>query len=260
MRVTLLRVIRAEWTKLRALRSTWIVLAATTVVVIGLAAGSAYAQHRHITRGGPAPTTAEAVGGALLGIDLMSLVFGVFGVLLMTGEYGSGLIRATLAAVPRRTPVLWAKAAALVVLATPLITAACLGGLLAGRAILGTAGPSLGEPGVLRAALGAAAAAVASGLLGLGIGAMLRHTAGAITTLVAATLVVPALLPFVLPESISDDVVRYVPTAAGQAMYAIDSSNNPFPMLSPGGGAAVLALWVGALLAGGAVVLLRRDA
>ncbi len=73
-------------------------------------------------------------------------------------------------------------------------------------------------------------------------------------------MVVPALLPFVMPQSIGDDVLRFVPTAAGQAMYAIDSSNNPFPMLSPGNGAVVLALWVAALLAGGAVVLQRRDA
>ena len=260
MRVTLPRVVHAEWTKLRGLRSTWIVLAATAVIVLGLAAAAAFAQHRHVAQGGRPPTTAEAVGGALLGIDLMSLVIGVFGVLLMTGEYGTGLIRATLAAVPRRLPVLWAKAITLVVLALPVIAAACLGALLASRAFLGADGPSLGEPGVLRAGLGAAAAAVGTGLLGLSIGAMVRHTAGAITTLVAATMVVPALLPFVLPSSIQDDVIRFVPTAAGQAMYAMDSSSNPFPMLSPGNGAVVLALWVAALLAGGAVVLQRRDA
>jgi hypothetical protein len=258
--ITLPRVIRAEWTKLCALRSTWIVLAATAVVVVGLAAAAGYAQHREVVRGGPPPDAAASVGGALLGIDLMSLVIGVFGVLLMTGEYSTGLIRATLAAVPRRLPVLWAKAVALVALATPVIAAAALGALLATRAFLGADGPSPGDPGVLRAALGSAAAAVATGLLGLSIGAMLRHTAGAITTLVAATMVVPALLPFVLPASVQDDVIRFVPTAAGQAMYAIDSSNNPFPMLSPAAGAAVLALWVVALLAGGAVVLRRRDA
>jgi hypothetical protein len=260
MRVTLPRVVHAEWTKLRALRSTWIVLAATAVVVVGLAGAAAFAQHRQITHGGPPPTTAESVGGALLGIDLMSLVIGVFGVLLMTGEYSTGLIRATLAAVPRRLPVLLAKAATLVALATPVIAAACLTALLASRVFLGADGPSLGDPGVLRAGLGAAAAAVGTGLLGLAIGAMLRHTAGAIATLVAVTMVVPALLPFVLPDSIRDDVIRLVPTAAGQSMYAIDSTNNPFPMLSPGNGAAVLALWIAALLAGGAVVLQRRDA
>jgi ABC-type transport system involved in multi-copper enzyme maturation permease subunit len=256
MRVTLPRVIHAEWTKLRALRSTWTVLAATAVVVMGLAAAAAFAQHRS----GTPPTLAGSVGGALLGIDLMSLVVGVFGVLLMTGEYGSGLIRATLAAVPRRLPVLWAKAVALITLATPVIAAACVGALLISRAVLGADGPSLGDPGVLRAALGGAGAAVATGLLGLAVGAMVRHTAGAITTLVAITMVVPALLPFVLPGSLPDEVIRYVPTAAAQSLYAIDSSNNPFPMLSPGNGAVVLALWIVVLLAGGAVVLQRRDA
>src|SRR6266545_2807817 len=119
MRVTLPRVIHAEWTKLRALRSTWIVLAPTALLVVGLAAAAGWAQHRDVSKGGAPPSTAEAVGAALLGIDLLSLVIGVFGVLLMTGEYSSGLIRATLAAVPRRLPVLWAKAVVLVPVAAP---------------------------------------------------------------------------------------------------------------------------------------------
>jgi hypothetical protein len=260
MRVTLLRVIHAEWTKLRELRSTWIVLGTTALLVVGLAAAAAWAKHREVGSGGTPPTTAEAVGGALLGIDLLSLVIGVFGVLLMTGEYSSGLIRATLAAVPRRLPVLWAKAVVLVAVAAPVMVAACLAALLASDAILGADGASLAGPGVLRAVLGAAAAAVAMGLLGLGIGAILRHTAGAITTLVAGMLVVPALLPVVLPDSVKDSLVPYVPTAASQAMYAIGSGNNPFKVLPPAGGAAVMAVWIAVVLAGGAVVLSRRDA
>jgi ABC-2 type transport system permease protein len=89
---------------------------------------------------------------------------------------------------------------------------------------------------------------------------MLRHTAGAITTLVAATLVVPALLPVVLPHSVEDSVAPYSPTAAAQAMYAIGTGNNPFKVLSPAGGAGVLAVWIVVVLAGGAAVLRRRDA
>jgi ABC-type transport system involved in multi-copper enzyme maturation permease subunit len=260
MKVTLPGVVRAEWTKLRALRSTWIVLGVTSLLVVGLAAANGWAAHRDVSTGGTPPTTAQAVGGALLGIDLLSLVIGVFGVLLMTGEYGSGLIRATLAAVPRRLPVLWAKAAVLVAVAAPVMVAACLAALLASHAFLGGQGVSLGEPGVLRAVFGAAAAAVAMGLLGLGVGAMLRHTAAAITTLVAAMLVIPALLPVVLPASVKDSVVPYVPTAASQAMYTIGTGNNPFKVLSPAGGAAVLAVWIVVVLAGGAAVLRRRDA
>jgi ABC-2 type transport system permease protein len=260
MRVTLPRVVRAEWTKLRALRSTWIVLTGTAALVVGLAGATGWAQHRAIRTGGRPPTTAGAVGGALLGIDLLSLVIGVFGVLLITGEYGSGLIRATLAAVPRRLPVLWAKAVVLVAATVPVMVAACLAAVLVNHAFLGRHGATLGQPGVLRAVFGAAAAAVGVGLLGLGVGAMLRHTAGAITTLVAAILVIPALMPAILPDSARETVLPYVPTAAGQAMYTIGPGHNPFKVLPPAGAAAVLAAWIVVVLAGGVAVLRRRDA
>jgi ABC-2 type transport system permease protein len=255
VRVTFPRVCHAEWTKLRALRSTWIVLSVTALLVVGLAGLTAWFQARN----GPPPTRAEAVGGALLAVDLMSLVVGVFGVLQMSGEYGSGLIRATLAAVPRRLPVLWAKAAVLVAVAGPVMVAACLCALLVSRAFLGDDGPSLGDAGVLRAGFGAAGAAVAMGLLGLGVGALLRHTAGTITALVAGILVIPALLPVVLPATAEDAVMPYVPTVAFQVMYSL-GGNNPFPVLSPGASALVAAVWVAAALAAGAAALHRRDA
>jgi ABC-2 type transport system permease protein len=256
MRVTLPRVIHAEWTKLRALRSTWTVLGATSLLVVVFAGIVAWNQNRDA---GNPPSTADAVSGALLGIDLVSLVIGVFGVLLMSGEYGSGLIRATLAAVPRRLPVLWAKALVLSAVTAPVLLLTCLASLAVSRAFLGAGGPSLGDPAVLRAAFGAAGAAAGTGLLGLAVGTLLRHTAGAITTLVAAMLVIPALLPVALPDSVEKHIVPYVPTAAGQAMYSLGDTN-PFEMLSPGGGALVLGVWVVALLAGGAAVLHRRDA
>jgi ABC-2 type transport system permease protein len=260
MKVTLRRVVRSEWTKLRALRATWIVLGVTGLLVIGLAVAVGWSQHRATGRGEPPPTTGAAVGGALLGVDLLALVIGVFGVLAMTGEYASGLIRATLAAVPRRLPVLWAKAIALVGVSAPVMLAACLAALLASRLFLGPAGPSLGQPAVVRAAAGAAAATVAMGLIGLGIGAMLRHTAASITVLVVGMLIIPALLPAILPHSARDTVLPYVPTAAAQAMYSVGSGDNPFTALAPAAGAAVLAGWVALVLAGGAVVLRRRDA
>lgn len=261
MRVTLPRVIHAEWTKLRGLRSSWIVLGLTALILIAFGGLVGWAQHR----AGSPPTSppdqvrADAVGGALLGVDLLSLVVGVLGVLQMSGEYNSGLIRATLAAVPRRLPVLCAKAVVLVAATGPVMVAACLGALLASRAFLGAAGPSLADPVVLRAAFGAAGAAVAMGLLGLGLGALLRHTAAAITTLVAATLVIPALLPVVLPDSVEDHVVPYVVTVAAQSMYAVGGAN-PFTILSPAAGAGVTVLWVVAILAAAGALLHRRDA
>jgi hypothetical protein len=257
MKVTFPRVVRAEWTKLFSLRSTWVVFGLVALLTVGLAGVIGWVAHRD---GSADASVADAVTRAFLGIDVFSLIIGVFGIMLMTGEYGSGLIRATLAAVPRRLPVLFGKALVLVTATAPLMLVVCVASFLVSQAFVDSGSRiGLDEPGVLRATLGATASPIAMGLLGLGVGAILRHTAGAITAYVAAMLVLPALLPAALPQSVRDDVVPYSPVAAGQAMYAIGASN-PFKMLSPGAGALVLAAWVVVLLAGGAAVLRRRDA
>jgi hypothetical protein len=257
-RVTFGRVVRAEWTKLLSLRSTWVVLSLVALLTVGIAGLIGWAANRDHAS---AQSAAEAVGRAFLGIDVFSLIVGVFGILLITGEHGSGLIRATLAAVPRRLPVLWAKALVLVAATAPVMVVVCLASFVTSQAFVDADQRfGFGDPHILRATLGAAAAPVALGLLGLGIGALLRHTAGAIATFVAAILVVPALLPAALPASVRDSVVQYVPTAAGQAMYAVDGTSNPFRTLSPGAGALVLLAWILVVLAGGAAILHRRDA
>lgn len=256
--VTFARVARSEWTKLLSLRSAWLTLACTSAVTIAIAGVIGW----RVSRSGPGdPTPTVAVARAFLGVDLISLVLGVFGVVLMTGEYSFGTIRATLTAVPRRLPVLAAKALALVALAAPIMLAVCFFSYLFSEAFV-PAGARVGlsEPGVVRAILGAAAAAVASALIGLGLGTIVRHTAGAITAYVAGMLVLPALLPMALPASVRDDVIAYVPVAAGQALYAIGDGGNPMRMLAPGAAALVLLAWVVAVLAAGAVMLYRRDA
>jgi ABC-2 type transport system permease protein len=249
----------SEWTKLRSLRSTWITLGAMAVLTVGLAGAVGYGMHRSIQGGEPAPSVAETVGAAFLPIDFFVLVLGVFGVLQMSGEYGTGLIRATLTAVPRRLPVLAAKAVVQVAVTGPVMVAVSLASFLAFVAFLG-GGTSLGDPGLPGAIAGAAACPVLMGLLGLGIGTMLRNTAGAITTLVAVLLVVPALLGPAMPGDREDQIMKYVPTIAGQAMYRVDGGGGPFETLSPGASAAVLVGWVVLMLAGGAAVLRRRDA
>jgi hypothetical protein len=251
-------VVHAEWGKLCSLRSTWVVLGSVAVLTVGVAAVTGWVLHRDA---GDTTTIARTVAGAFMGVDVFSLVIGVFGILLMTGEYGSGLIRATLAAVPRRLPVLWAKALVLVAATAPVMVVVCFASFLVSQVFVpADQRITFGEPGVLRATVGAAAAPVALGLLGLGIGTLLRHTAGAITTYVAATLVLPAVGPLMLPSSVRSDVVPYVPVAAAQAMYAIGDGASPFGVLSPGRAALVLAGWVALLLACGAVALRHRDA
>lgn len=256
-RVTFGRVVRSEWTKLRALRSTWIMLGGVTVLVVALAGVVGWTAAREHEA---APTVAEAVGRAFFGIDLFSLVIGGFGVLLVTGEYRSGLIRATLTAVPRRLPVLAAKAVVLVAATTPVMLAVCFASFLVSQAFVDAGDRvTLGDPEVLRATFGAAAAPVALSLLGLGLGAVLRHTAGAITAYVAAILVVPLLLPAVVPDSAEEAVMPYVPTYAAVAMYDA-GGNAPYDQLSPAVSALVVAGWVVLLLAAGTAVLHRRDA
>jgi ABC-2 type transport system permease protein len=257
-RVTLGGVVRSEWTKLRTLRSTWITLGAAALLTVGLSAAFGHGYKGAIQAGEAQPTTAEALDAAFLALDLYALVIGVFGVLQMSGEYGSGMIRASLAAVPRRLPVLWAKALVLVVVAGVLSLAVCLASFLISQAFVGSHGAALSDTGVARAILGAAAYPVAMGLLGLGLGAILRHTATAITVFVAALLVVPALLPAALSKPAEDTAMPYVPVIAAQAMYTLKPG--AFKMLSPGAGAAVLAAYVVAILVGGAALLRRRDA
>ncbi|WP_426512167.1 hypothetical protein ACPPVO_16990 [Dactylosporangium sp. McL0621] len=241
-------IVHAEWGKLWALRSTWVVFAVVGVLAVGLAAAiGATAEH-------PAP------GQAFLAIDVFSILLGVFGILMVTGEYGSGLIRATFAAVPRRLPVLWAKAAVLTAATVPLMLLVCSGSLLVNHALTPEAHRyPLGDGGLVRATLGAAAAPVALALLGLGIGALLRHTAAAITVYVLSMLVLPALLGAALPASVADDVVRCVPVAAAQALYALPGGGDTARTLPPGPAALVLLAWVAAALAAGAVTLRRRD-
>ncbi|PZF86714.1 ABC transporter permease subunit [Jiangella anatolica] len=251
------RVVRSEWTKLWSLRSTWWVLGLAGLLTVALASIVGWASRQD---GGDGSVRA-AVENAFIGVDGLSLILGVFGVVLMTGEYGSGLIRATLTAVPRRRPVLPAKALVLVAATLPFCVVVCFASFLAHQAFAGPAGDvTLADPGVVRATFGAAAAPVGLALLGLGIGTMLRHTAGALAAYVGAVLVVPALLGPMLPDRVEDDVLPYVPTFSGQAMYAVGESQT-FPwLLSPGSGALVLAGWILVFLAGGATVLQARDA
>jgi ABC-2 type transport system permease protein len=241
--VTFPRVVRAEWTKLRALRSTWTVLALVAIMTVAVA-GAVGADQKE-----------PSVAGSFLGVDVFSLVLGVFGILMITGEYGSGLIRATFAAVPHRLPLLGAKAVVLVATAAPIMLLSCVAAYWANRLFAGAAsGPA--EPEALRATLGAVAAPLGLALVGLGIGALVRHTAAAITTYVLSLAVIPALLQASLPDEVGKHIVRFSPISAAQALYAATPSIQEF---RPGPAALTLLAWMAALLTAGAVVMARRD-
>jgi hypothetical protein len=221
--VTFPRVVRAEWTRLWTLRSTWITFGVAAVLTIGLGAAFGHAHHRQIQGGEVLPGAPGAVGAAFLGVDLPALVLGVLGLLRFTGEYASGSIRGSLAAVPRRWPVAAAKAVAVGGASGGVMLPACLLAFLGAQAMAGVDAVSLGDPGVARAILGAAAYPVATALIGLGLGAATRHVGLGVTGFVVLLLVVPTLI-LAAPQRIQDAVGPYLPVSAAQAMYSLEQS------------------------------------
>ena len=244
------QVARMEWIKLRSLRSTWWVLAATVAGAVGIAVAVGV-------------NTEDAAGdltnNALAGISLGLLLAGVLGVLVMTGEYSSGMIRATLAAIPNRPLVLAAKAAVFGALALAAGEAAGFIAFFAGTAALPdrVPAPTLGQPGVLRAVVLGGAGYCLIGLLGVGLGAIIRHTPAAIAVLVGGVYVAAqfvavlahSLMPY-LPVSIVANSLSTVRPVPGEG----------FHFLSPWAGLAMLSLYAAAALGAGAWLLARRDA
>ncbi len=266
LRVTGLRVLHSEWVKFRSLRSTLITLIVAVVVVVGFGALAAAVVSGAVAEPAGPGGGGEAGGGfatdptsiSLAGMTLAQIIVGILGVLTVTGEYSSGMIRATLAAVPRRLPVLWAKALVVGVVTLVVAVPSALVAFLVGQAVLGDgANVALSDPGVLRAVLGSAAYLAATALLGVGLGALLRHTAGAIGALFGLLLLAPGLLGLILPSSWSDAVLPYLPSNAGAAFTSVTATDG---LLSAGGGVVVLVVWIVVLLGGSAVLLRRRDA
>jgi len=254
-RVTQMRVIRSEWTKLRSLPSTVWCLVTTVALVVGV--GLAYATLR-VARPPADPSTFDPAAVSLAGVQSAQFAIGVLGVLLMTGEYATGSIRVSLAAVPRRLPLLWGKAVTFGITTLVLSVPAVLVAFFAGQSILSAdhLEIGLGAPGVARAVLGSALFLTAVGLLGLGLGAVLRNTAGGISALFGL-LFAPQLVLGLLPESMSDAAYRYLPTPAGAAVSYVH--RDPIT-LGPWTGFGLFCLYTAIALGLAAWQLRRRDA
>jgi ABC-2 type transport system permease protein len=258
-------VVRSEWTKLRSLRSTYWTLLAAAVVTVGISALiSAIYVHQYPTMSVADRLHFDPTAFSLNGVFLAQLAVGVLGVLMITGEYSTGAIRSTLAAVPQRRTVLAAKATVFTTVTLVVSLASCLTAFLVGQAILSSQGigASLGDPGVLRAVAGSAAYLALLGLFALGIGTLLRHSAGAISTLFGIILVLPGLVA-ALPSSWSDPIAKYLPSHAGEAISrTVQAGANARggPSLSPLVGISVFALYALVTLAFAATMMRRRDA
>ncbi|MDL4815212.1 ABC transporter permease [Actinomadura opuntiae] len=251
-------IVRAEWCKLRTVRSTLWVLLAAFAANIGFAVLTATVLAPRLGSGERARV--DAVQVALAGLHLSQIAFGVLGALVITGEYGSGMIRTTLAAVPRRRAVLAAKALVLAGFTLVASTASTFAAYLAFQAALPAhtlAGTSLSDPGVARAVAGGGLYLTALGLLGFGLGAVLRSSAGAIAALFGL-LFVPPLLLDLLPRTWKDTVGPYIPMQSGDQIYI--AAHRDAVALGPWTGFGVFCLYAAAAVAAGLVLTTRRDA
>jgi hypothetical protein len=251
------RVLASEWIKMRSLRSTVLTLLAAVVAMVALACLIGWATNAHWTDMRPEERLAfNPVDRSLGGVNLAQLAIGVLGVLLVTGEYATGMIRATFAAAPRRLPVLWAKAALYAAVTFVLMVVSAFVAFNLGQHFLASHGTTLAAPHAWRAIVGVAGYLTLVGVLAVAFGFLIRSTAGGIATLFALLLVLPGIGQL-LPASWQTHTLPYLPSNAGAAMF----SARPDPSaLSPGTGLLVLCIWVVVALAAAAVVLRRRDA
>lgn len=254
--VTLRRVIRSEWIKFWTLRSTSAVLGAAVVGMLVLAVVVAY-NTRHLTSNLQANDIAPS--STLQGYFLGELLIGALGVLFVSGEYSTGMIRSTLVAVPRRLPVLWAKLVVFVTITAVSMITVSIVAFVSAQALLShyRTGFSLSDPGVLRVVIGTGVYLTLVGMIGAALGWIVRSTPGALVTYFAIVLVLPLLFGDALGNW-GKEVAQFLPGQAG-ASFSTSIPESSYS-LSPWVGLLVLAGWVAVALAIAAGVLRRRDA
>jgi ABC-2 type transport system permease protein len=252
--VSFRRAVVSEWIKFRSLRSSWLMLLAAVIGVfvigqlIGYNTGKSFATL--------APEDA-APSGVMQGYYLGQLLIGVLGVLFVTGEYSTGMIRSTMSAVPRRLPILAAKALVFGIISLVAMVPTCILtflGAMAFRSHFGH-GVSLADSSNLRVVIGTGVYLALVGLLGGALGWIVRSTPGGIATLVGLLLVVPVLLE-VIPGTWAESVGQYLPNNAGGSFV---SSVHADHTLTPWTGLLVLIAWVAAAVVLASVLLRRRD-
>jgi ABC-type transport system involved in multi-copper enzyme maturation permease subunit len=275
--------LRSEWTKLRSVHSTWICLAIIIVAGIGLSAlitnveagrwSSITLQER---------ANFDPVRFSQTGVFISQFVVGVLGALVITAEYSTGLIRTTLTALPRRSSVLAAKSVVLALCIAVVGELTAFASFFVSEAVLVAHGArslpqgssiyrqalathipvaSITAPGVLRAVALGGLFLVLLSLLALGIGFVIRSTAGAISLFVGFLLIIPLIIQ-ILPSSLSSGIERYLPSNLGVAMVVTTTHKTDFAgtLLSPWFAMGMLALYAAVVLGFAAWLLQRRDA
>jgi ABC-type transport system involved in multi-copper enzyme maturation permease subunit len=263
--------LRSEWTKLISLRSTVVTLLATMAVTIGISTAISWGASSRIAflqahPGARGPrfdvSGFDAVQTSMAGLIFGQLVIAVIGAMVITGEYGTGMIRTSLAAQPRRGPVLAAKLAVFTAVALVTGLVSSFSSFFIGQHFFATVNLNvgLGAPDALRAVIGGALFLTVAGLLAFGLGTILRHTAGAITAAVAILFISFIMFNF-LPDTWQADARRWIPFFAGSGIWGtkvdpVDALHmwGPWTEFGVFTGYAILALIVGT------VMFRKRDA
>jgi len=257
--------LRSEFTKIRSVRSTYWTLAAMVIITIGISALLSWgriqdyaSQPAFVQAHMAVEIRARATEFSMFGLILGQLVIAVLGALTITAEYSTGMIRTSLTVMPRRETVYVAKALVFTVIALVAGLVTSFGSYFIGQAIFAThhLNSSIGQPGVLRAVIGGGLFLGACGLLSFGIGALLRHTAGAITASVALLFVLFVLSGF-LPNSWAVHVDKWLPFNAGGAIWENLSGVN---MFSPWVGFGVFCCYAAIAVVAGGILFRTRDA
>ncbi|MFD7129942.1 ABC transporter permease [Streptomyces sp. NPDC059894] len=252
------QVIRSEWTKIRSVASTVWTLSLAVVVTIALGMLiSALSRNEFDGMNRDARVSFDPTFISFAGMSLGQLAMIVFGVLVVSNEYSTGMIRTSLAAVPRRGTFLFSKIAVAAGLALAVGTATSFAAFFLGQAMLGEHRASIGDPGVLRAVIGGGLYMTLIAVFSMGVAAMLRSPMLSLGILMPFFFLISNILGNV---EATEKVGRYLPDQAGSKVMQVVTPTGDDTPYGPWGGLAIMAVWTVAALAGGYLLLRRRDA
>lgn len=260
------RAIRSEWIKFSTTRSTYLLLGITVLILVGVWTLAATGFVADAAEGG-----ADAAGlilnpysvGLTIAVGLAQLGVGVLGVMFVTSEYASGMVRATFAAVPARLPVLLAKAGMLILVVLATTTPAIFVAFFLSGLILAPSGldQSLSDPGMLRALIGGGLYLAGIAVLGASLGWLFRSAAAAIATFVVLVILIPMLLPLI-PSEIVHTITDYLPSVVGQEVFRLPGFFDDLTKtgIAPWSGFAIFVGYGLVVLTTAAFAVWRRDA
>jgi ABC-2 type transport system permease protein len=252
------QVIRSEWTKIRSVASTVWTLSLAVVVTVALGIHiSALSRHEFDSMSPQDRISFDPTFVSFAGMTLGQLAMIVFGVLVVSNEYSTGMIRTSLAAVPRRGAFLFSKVAVAAGLALVVGMATSFAAFFLGQAMLGPLRTSLGDPGVLRAVIGGGLYMTLIAVFSMGVAAMLRSPMLSLGILMPFFFIISNILGNV---SVTKKAGRFLPDQAGSRILQVVPQAGDDTPYGPWGGLGIMALWVIAALAGGYALLRRRDA